>query len=64
MHHVFFSPVLSKHALCYPDGIVIYSRGFRHHLQDLEEMLQLLLADGLKLNMEKCYFAATTIDFV
>jgi len=62
--NVLLSPVLGKHTLCYLDDIVIYSRGFRQHLQDLEETLQLLLAAGLKLNMAKCHFAATTIDFL
>ena len=62
--NVLLSPVRGKHTLCYLDGIVIYSRGFDQHLQDLQETLQLLSAAGLKLNLMKCCFAATTINFL
>nr|XP_027209103.1 uncharacterized protein LOC113802694 [Penaeus vannamei] len=57
------SSVLGHHTLAYLD-VVVYSRGFSQHLKDLEETLQLLAAAGLKLNIEKCKFAATTINFL
>jgi len=58
------SPVLGRHTLAYLDDIVVYSKGFAQHLLDLEETLKLLVAAGLKLNAEKCSFAATTINFL
>lgn len=58
------SSVLGHHTLAYLDDVVVYSRGFSQHLKDLEETLQLLAAAGLKLNIEKCKFAATTINFL
>nr|XP_027224911.1 uncharacterized protein K02A2.6-like [Penaeus vannamei] len=58
------SSVLGHHTLAYLDDVIVYSRGFSQHLKDLEETLQLLAAAGLKLNIEKCKFAATTINFL
>lgn len=58
------SPVLGRHTLCYLDDIIVYSKGFSQHFQDLEETLQLLAAANMKLNMEKCQFAAETINFL
>jgi len=62
--NVVLAAVLGKHTLCYLDDIIIYSRTFAQHLIDLDETLGLLKAAGLKLNMEKCTFAATTINFL
>lgn len=58
------SPVFGRHTLAYLDDVVVYSKGFAQHLVDLEETLKLLVAGGLKLNAEKCSFAATTINFL
>lgn len=55
--------LLGKHTLCYIDGVVIYSRGFSQHLKDLQT-LTLLSAAGIKLNLDKCTSAATTINLL
>jgi len=62
--NVVLSSVLGRHTLAYLDDVIIYSHNFDQHLQDLDETLQLLSLAGLKLNMDKCQFAATTIDFL
>jgi len=59
--NVLLASVLGKHTL---DDVVIYSRGFSQHLKDLQETLTILSAAGLKLNLDKCTFAATTINFL
>jgi len=58
------SSVLGRHTLAYLDDVIVYSRSFSQHLKDLDETLQLLTMAGLKLNLQKCQFAATTIDFL
>jgi len=62
--NVVLAAVLGRHTLCYLDDVIIYSRSFSQHLIDLNETLGLLKAAGLKLNLEKCSFAATTINFL
>jgi len=62
--NVLLASVLGKHTLCYLDDVVIYSRGFSQHLKDLQETLTILSAAGLKLDLDKCTFAATTINFL
>ncbi|XP_037773064.1 uncharacterized protein LOC119568596 [Penaeus monodon] len=62
--NVVLSSVLGRHTLAYLDDVIIYSHSFDQHLQHLDETLQLLSLAGLKLNMGKCQFAATTIDFL
>lgn len=61
--NILLTPVLERHTLCYLDDIVVYSPEFEH-LHNLEEMLQLLSAAGLKLNMAKCKFASTKINIL
>jgi len=58
------SSVLGRHTLAYLDDVIVYSQSFSQHLRDLDETLQLLSLAGLKLNLQKCQFAATTIDFL
>lgn len=62
--NIVLAPVLGRHTLAYLDDVIIYSRGFTQHLQHLSETLQLLSSAGLKLNPQKCQFAASTIDFL
>nr|XP_027237781.1 uncharacterized protein K02A2.6-like [Penaeus vannamei] len=62
--NIVLAPVLGRHTLAYLDDVIIYSRGFTQHLQHLAETLQLLSSAGLKLNPQKCQFAASTIDFL
>jgi len=50
------SPVLGRHTLAYLD-VVVASRTFDQHLQDLQETLALLERAGMRLNVGKCEFA-------
>lgn len=59
--NVVLAAVLGKHTLYLDD--IIYSCTFAY-LVDLDETMGLLQAAGLKLNLEKCTFAATTINFL
>lgn len=47
-----------KTCLCYLDDIIIFSRDFDDHLTRLTEILSSLRNAGLKLNTQKCRFAA------
>lgn len=58
------SPVLGRHSLAYLDDVVVYSRSFPEHVDNLVETLKLLDKAGFKLNAKKCIIAATSFKFL
>jgi hypothetical protein len=48
------APLLRKSVLVFFDDILVYSRTYEHHLQ---EVLQLLLQDQWRVKLAKCSFA-------
>ena len=48
----------------YIDDIIVYSRTFNEHLQDLQTIFTRLLQYNLKLNPKKCHFARKSIHFL
>ena len=48
----------------YLDGIIIYSRTEKEHLEHLEEIFSRLRAAGLKLKLEKCSFFKRHIQYL
>jgi Reverse transcriptase (RNA-dependent DNA polymerase) len=55
MDNVFYD-VTWKFVLVYMDDIIIYSKTLEDHRKHLEQVLQLLINAGLKLNPDKCDF--------
>ena len=56
-------PVLSRCAYPYQDDICTYSKTFRQHLSDLEEVFTLLQNANLKINWEKSTFGQPYIEY-
>ena len=57
-------PVLGKSVLVYLDDIVIFSKNHEQNKEHLSNVLQLLSAAGLQLNLSKCHFGQTSIDLL
>ena len=56
--------VLGPQCLAYMDDIVIFSKSAEEHLKTIEDVLQKLLAAGIKLKIRKCQFFAKEIKFL
>ncbi len=50
-------PYLRKFVLVYLDDIIIYSKTFEKHLENIIEILKLLREEELKIKTRKCEFA-------
>lgn len=61
---IILRPVLGKFVYVYLDDILVYSKSFEEHLVHLEEVFNLLLAAGLKLNWTKCSFLKPYVDYL
>lgn len=57
-------PVLGKHTHVYLDDIIIASKSFDEHMEHLQEVFQLLLDAGLRLNWKKCNFLQEYTEFL
>jgi hypothetical protein len=53
-----------KYCLVYLDDTIVYSKSFDEHLRHVEEILDRIIAAGLKLRPEKCHFAADTVSYL
>jgi hypothetical protein len=54
-----------KHlAMVYLDDILIPSKTVREGLENLQEILYLLRREGLTLNVKKCSFLATSVEYL
>lgn len=54
----------NKFALVYMDDVLIPANSFNEGLERLEEVLQLISESGLTINLGKCNFFRTEIDFL
>ena len=54
----------STHAMVYIDDIIIFSKNFEEHLQDIENVFERLLVAGLKIKPTKCDFAKKSVTFL
>ncbi|HVH95668.1 MAG TPA: reverse transcriptase family protein, partial [Bacillus sp. (in: firmicutes)] len=56
--------ILWKYALDYIDDITIYSKTWEDHVEHIKEVLSRLRSAGLKINPDKCHFAAKEVQFL
>ena len=54
----------STHAMVYIDDIIIFSKTFKEHISDIENVLERLLVAGLKIKPSKCDFAKKSVTFL
>jgi hypothetical protein len=59
-----FRPILRKFVLVFFDDILVYSREWKTHMHQLEEVLKILNAQGLVANKKKCHFAQNSVDYL
>ena len=52
------------YCLVYLDDTIVYSRTFDEHMLHLEEIFSRLIKAGLKLNPDKCIFAADEVSYL
>ena len=52
------------YCLVYLDDTIVYSKTFDEHLSHLEEIFSRLIKAGLKLNPDKCVFAADEVSYL
>ncbi len=57
-------PTRWQHSLAYLDDVIIYSPTFNQHLIHLDDILGRLNDANFRLNVEKCYIARTSIDYL
>jgi hypothetical protein len=57
-------PLLHKCALVFFDDILVYSDTWEHHIQHLEQVLQLLFQDHWQVKLSKCTFAKQEIAYL
>ena len=55
---------LHKHAVCFIDDVIVFSKGFDDHVRDLKAVFKRLEAAGMTLNLTKCRFAVNTVEFL
>ena len=53
-----------KFVMVYLDDVIIYSKTFEEHLKHIEEVLNRIRDANLRLKAEKCFFAATELQFL
>jgi transposase InsO family protein len=63
MNHT-FRDILFKFALCYLDDLIVYSKTFEDHIRHLDTVFQLIRKANLRLQMKKCQFARTILEFL
>jgi hypothetical protein len=59
-----FRHLLRKSVLVFFDDILVYSKGWKEHLQHLEEVLKLLQRHGLVANKKKCLFGQSSVEYL
>jgi len=59
-----FRSVLYKFVLIYMDDLILFSRSAEDHARHLEEVFKILEKAGFKLNINKCYIARKSIEFL
>ena len=52
------------HTIAYLDDLIVASRSDADHLTHLEQVFDRLLRYGLKINLEKCKFFCTTVEYL
>jgi len=57
-------PFISKFVVVYFDDILIYSHRTEEHLKQVQEVLNVLRANKLYLNMKKCTFLTDKLLFL
>lgn len=55
---------LRDFAIAYLDDIIIYSKDLQDHQRHLQLVLERVAQHGLKLNLEKCRFASTRLEYL
>jgi Reverse transcriptase (RNA-dependent DNA polymerase) len=55
---------ISGHEGIYLDDLLVASRSVEEHRRHLRQVLQLLQANGLVINAEKCLFGQTSLEFL
>ena len=56
--------LIFKSVLVYLDDIMIYSKTFEEHLQQVDRVLELIIKAGLKLRPDKCEFLKSEIKYL
>ncbi|QFZ26815.1 putative transposon Ty3-G Gag-Pol polyprotein [Clavispora lusitaniae] len=62
--NVIFHKLLNKTVVVYLDDILVFSKTREDHKRDLDEVLQILQANGLIAKRKKCYFFQTRLNFL
>lgn len=57
-------PLINQCAVVYFDDILIFSKGKKEYLMDINKVLQLLEENNLKLNLNKCEFMVHELQFL
>ena len=58
------SGLMGMRILAYLDDIIIFSRSYDEHLQQLRELLKCMRKHNISLNLSKCRFAMSQVDFL
>ncbi len=58
------SPLIGTCVFVYIDDIIVYSTSKEQHILDVEKVLQLLIANGLKLKASKCDFCEPQVELL
>ena len=64
MIDITLSGLQSDRILAYMDDIVIFSKTFEGHLENLEQIFQRLRSSGISLKLSKCVFASEQVNFL
>jgi hypothetical protein len=56
--------VIKKFVLVYLDDVIIYSKTLKQHIVHKEKVLELLRKAGLKIEISKCTFFQTSVNYL
>ncbi|MCI11101.1 Ty3/gypsy retrotransposon protein, partial [Trifolium medium] len=59
-----FRHLLRKNVLVFFDDILIYSKDWKTHLAQLNEVMELLIANSLVVNKKKCFFGQRKVEYL
>lgn len=64
MNNIFRAQITQKKCLCYLDNLIILGKNLKEHTENINEILNLLQTNNLKINPDKCEFMQKELKYL